>query len=247
MRRLLGHINVINIILTVFVIALAKLTFFPFLHADIKFTPAPREKTTAVQSTDTITAAQPSPSDYLIIPEENLFHPERKIPPEKKAEQELPKPDFVLYGTIVSDDFSMVFLEDLQAPRSTPGRGRRQMALKKGDALSGFRLAEVHADRITMVRGEESMTVAVFDPRRPKERPTEAPDVQRAPQKAPAQAPSAVKQQKPAEKRRASSQVPEQPPAQVQSIPGVPLPPTEADARIIEFMDRQKQGIQARQ
>ena len=110
-------------------------------------------------------------SDYTVIADANLFHPERKIPPEKKEEPPpLPKPDLILYGTVITDDTSLAYLEDLKTPRNTPGRGRRQLTLKKGDVLSGFTLKDVEAEKIVMVRGDEQMTVYVRDPQRPKSR-----------------------------------------------------------------------------
>lgn len=104
----------------------------------------------------------PSQTDYTLIAENNIFHPERKIPPEKKAEAPpLPKPDIVLYGTLITDDVSLAYLEDLKAPRSTQGRGKRQLTLKKGDIISGFVLKDIEADKIVMSRGEERITVNV--------------------------------------------------------------------------------------
>ena len=44
-------------------------------------------------------------------------------------------------------------------PQSTPGRGKRQTTLKKGDTLSGFTLKEIEKDKIVMVRGEDSIVV----------------------------------------------------------------------------------------
>jgi len=41
--------------------------------------------------------------DYAVIPEKNLFHPDRIIPVEKK-EVTIPRPEFVLYGTLIVDD-----------------------------------------------------------------------------------------------------------------------------------------------
>lgn len=109
----------------------------------------------------------PSPADYGIVSEENLFHPERKIPPEKKEEAApLPKPDFVLYGTLITGDVSLAYLEDLKEPRNTAGRGKRQLALKKGDMLSGFVLTEIETDEVVMMRGDERLTVSVDDSHR---------------------------------------------------------------------------------
>ena len=105
----------------------------------------------------------------MIISEENPFHPERKIPVEKKAEQPLPKPEFVLYGTLITDDLKMAYLEDLKAPRSTSGRGKRQVALKQGDSLSGFRVKEIEAGKVVMVRGDDRIIVPIIDPAHTRE------------------------------------------------------------------------------
>jgi hypothetical protein len=112
----------------------------------------------------------PSIAEYTMIAEENLFHPERKIPVEKKEEKPLPKPEIVLYGTLITDDISLAYLEDLKAPYSTPGRGKRQTALRKGDTMSGFILKEIEDEKIVMVRGEEKMTVYLNEPLHPKDR-----------------------------------------------------------------------------
>jgi hypothetical protein len=105
----------------------------------------------------------PSSSDYIIVGDNNLFHPERIIPPEKKEEKPLPKPEIVLYGTMISDDLKVAYVEDLKAPRNTPGRGRRQLSLYKGDELGGFVLKEISTDKIVMRRGEEVLTVTLYD------------------------------------------------------------------------------------
>jgi len=114
----------------------------------------------------------PSITEYAIVSEKNLFNPERTIPVEKKngQEQSLSKPEFLLYGTLISNDVKLAYLEDLKAPRNTPGRGRRQVALKIGDALSGFTLKEIHADYIVMTRGEETITVKVSENQDKKQR-----------------------------------------------------------------------------
>lgn len=153
----------------------------PFFHADIKYTLPLQKKAIVTEEANQTEFSPPSPTDYMNIAEENLFHPERRIPPEKKVEQELPKPDFVLYGTMVSDDLNVAYLEDLKAPRTTPGRGKRQVAIKKGDMLSGFTLKEVDTDKIVMMRGEEKMMVYLIDPQKPKKREVPVPAGQQAP------------------------------------------------------------------
>ena len=66
-----------------------------------------------------------------------------------------------LYGTLITDDASYAFIEDKKAPYSTPGRGKRQVTLKKGDHLSGYTLSEIEANRIVLVKGEDKVVVTL--------------------------------------------------------------------------------------
>jgi hypothetical protein len=98
-----------------------------------------------------------------LIGDQNLFHPDRIIPPEKKEEKAVPKPDLILYGTLITDQLSMAFIEDRKAPKTTPGRGKRQTILHKGDQVSGYILREVEAGRIILAKGEERLIVLLED------------------------------------------------------------------------------------
>lgn len=142
---------------------LAALIIFmvmPLFRMKMKYTlPAGKTKPVQMEEATTEKGQSPSPLDYVIIGEANLFHPERKIPPEKKEEKALPKPELVLYGTIIDDKLSIAYVEDKKNQKTTPGRGKRQTAAKKGDVFSGFILKEIEADKIVLTRGEESMTV----------------------------------------------------------------------------------------
>ena len=113
-----------------------------------------------------------SPQEYRAIADQNLFHPDRIIPPEKKPESVLPKPEFVLYGTLITPDLKMAYLEDKKAPVTTPGRGTRQSALKIGESLSGFRVTEIQADKVILTRGEETIQVLLQEPGSSKARET---------------------------------------------------------------------------
>jgi hypothetical protein len=170
-RYLFKNITLLNVLLMAVIAFMASYSILPLLNINFKYA-LPSQKKTFMDTEATETEHHiPSPSDYLIISEENLFHPERRIPPEKKEEPPpLPKPDIVLYGTLITDTTSVAYLEDLKVPRTSPGRGKRQIALKKGDALSGFILKEIDVDKIVMMRGEEKMIVAVNDAQRPKTR-----------------------------------------------------------------------------
>jgi hypothetical protein len=159
MKTLFQSMNVLNGLLVAAVATAAYFTVIPFLNLDIK-TSLPAAKETVAQSGEKPVLPQNySPVDYAVVSEQNLFHPERKIPPEKKDEKAIPRPEIVLYGTLVMDDMSVAFVEDKKAPYSTPGRGKRQIALKKGDSLSGYILREVEANRIVLVKGEDKIVV----------------------------------------------------------------------------------------
>ena len=219
MKYYFKNITVLNVLLLIAIISMANYSLLSFFNTQIKYVLPSQKPAAETAEGKQAEFSSPSPSDYTIISEENLFHPERIIPPEKKAEQELPKPDFILYGTMVSDDISLAFLEDLKSPRNTPGRGKRQVALKKGDTFSGFTLKEIAQDNIVMVRGEEKMMVSVVDPQKPKTREAPASPVS---QKTPSQPP----QKTPRPSVRPSQPAP----------PGTPLPP--ADEKMRQLMRR---------
>ena len=159
MKYLLQSVNVLNGLLAAAVVTVAYFTVLPFLNLDTQMS-LPAAKETAERSGEKSVLPQNySPADYAVISEQNLFHPERKIPPEKKDETAIPRPDVVLYGTLITDDMSMAFVEDKKAPYSTPGRGKRQVSLKKGDNLNGYILREVETNRIVLVKGEDKIVV----------------------------------------------------------------------------------------
>jgi hypothetical protein len=110
----------------------------------------------------------PSMSDFTDVAENNLFHSERRMPHEK-TEAAKPKPEIVLYGTLVTDDVTLAFIEDKKAPKTTSGRGKRQTTLKKGDTVSGFQLTSVESDRIVLIRGDEIMTIPLMDSEKRKD------------------------------------------------------------------------------
>jgi len=171
LKYIFRNINLLNIILITAIIILSNYTVLPMFNMNIKYT-LPAGKKIVGDDEKPAESHIPSLTDYTMIAEDNLFHPGRKIPVEKKDEQPLPKPDFVLYGTLITDDLSLAYLEDLKVPRSTPGRGKRQTAMRKGDSMSGFTLKEIETEKIVMVRGEERIELKVADSSKPKIRGT---------------------------------------------------------------------------
>ncbi|MEW6571245.1 MAG: hypothetical protein AB1390_08760 [Nitrospirota bacterium] len=171
LRRLFRNITLLNVILTAAIIIFVNNLFIPLYTVKTQHIPsADKKKTADLADQETPEVHILSPTDYSAISENNLFHPERKIPVEKKEEQPLPKPEFVLYGTLITDYLSLAYIEDLKMPLTTPGRGKRQTVLRKGDIMSGFTLAEIDTDKVVMVRGEEKMMLYLHDPTKTKTR-----------------------------------------------------------------------------
>lgn len=176
-RYLLSSINVVNVLLALVLLTAAYFTFFRVPSVSVRQRKPAVKKTSAEQKpAEARKAAQddktPFPTDYMVIAEQNLFHPDRKIP-EKKAEEKkaaaLPKPDFVLDGTLITDDMKIAFMQDKKKPVNTPGRPNRQTPLKIGDSMSGYTLVEIAKDRVVMRRGEDKIEVNLTDPSKTRE------------------------------------------------------------------------------
>jgi type II secretory pathway component PulC len=204
LKTIFRNINLLNILLMSVIIISIIYSLSPFLDTKVKYTLPTAKKILEQKGEEAVHMQTPSIAEYTVIAEENLFHPERKIPVEKKQEQPLPKPEFVLYGTLITDDISMAYLEDLKAPQSSPGRGKRQTALRKGETMSGFTLKDVETEKILMVRGEENIEVYLNDDQRPKKREIVGPGTQATPGK-PAPAPANVSKRPPSTRKAPSS------------------------------------------
>jgi len=161
-KALLKNINVLNLLL----LAMAIFLFLKFNDSlndkKINFTIFnPKE---VLMETEEKAAAEKAANytDYAVIAEKNLFHPQRKMNSEKAEEQQqLAKPDIILYGTIISDEKKTAYVEDRKSPYSTAGRGKRQIAVNEGGMIAGYKLAKVNADSIVLVRGEDKITITL--------------------------------------------------------------------------------------
>ena len=174
-RYILKSINTLNLLLTAALLLIAGYVLLPLSRTGAVSVGAPQVKKTDMQTeVSQVPEEQPiSAADYLVIADRNLFHPERIIPVEKKDEKPLPKPDFVLYGTLIDGETKLAFMDDLKAPYTTPGRGKRQRVITQGGNLSGYVLSEVHEDRVVMVRGEEKIPVNLDDKLNKRKAPAE--------------------------------------------------------------------------
>jgi hypothetical protein len=164
-KSLLKNINVINIILTLGLIIFFFVVVLPSYRADVTTLPATMDKS-AMDDTGVEEPPKkevPPPSDYSVIAENNLFHPDRKLVVSKDGNQPLQEPEFVLYGTVLTGDVKVAYMEDLKSPYTTQGRGKRQRALHIGEELSGYIVSKIYKNRVVMVRGDEKIEVNLLD------------------------------------------------------------------------------------
>jgi hypothetical protein len=158
-RYLTRSVNLLNILLAITMVAALIVVIFPLAKMNARYSlPRAKPKTAEEIEKPQEKSGNVLPSDYTVIGELNLFHPERRISVDKKVE-EIPRPELVLYGTLVQDNIQYAFIEDKKNPKTTPGRGNRQTMIKKGDVIGGFVVSEIAADRITLTKGDEKMTV----------------------------------------------------------------------------------------
>jgi type II secretory pathway component PulC len=175
LKAFIKNINIINILLIFVAILIASYTFSPVSEKKaIKYKSISSVLRSDESGENTKRLASPGqpPADYLLIAENNPFHPERIIPVEEKtkAQPPLPKPEFILYGTLITDDIKIAYISDEKASISTAGRGKRQIPLRLGETLSGFTLKEVENDKVLMERGDERLYVHIYDPLKAKSR-----------------------------------------------------------------------------
>ena len=162
-NNLLKQVNLLNCILVVVIIATVGLLLIPMLTSKITMPSTAPAAVEPIKSASGPPAVMPPFQDYAIVTEKNLFHPGRILPPLKKVE-EVPRPEFVLYGTLVTDFLRIAYMTDNKQPRNTPGRGKRQTAVKVGETMSGYALMEVLPDRVVMARGDDRIEVLIIAP-----------------------------------------------------------------------------------
>ncbi len=173
---LLRSINLLNILLAAAAVAAGYYIVSPGMDKEINF-PPPVVKAVPAPAADQTQKAEKSepagpPIDFMLIADQNLFHPDRKIPVEKpQAPPPPPKPELVLYGTLITGHTRLAYIDNIKAPLTTPGRGKRMRVLRIGDMVSDFILKEIHQSMIVLVRGSEVMTVNLEDPKGKRQNP----------------------------------------------------------------------------
>lgn len=179
LRYILRNINLLNIVLTGVIVLVTGYAILPY-KTKTRYTLSAAKAMVEGREEKTVNVLSPSPLEYTVIAEQNLFHPSRKIPVGKKDERPEVKPEFVLYGTLITDSASLAFMEDKRSPYASAGRGKRQRALSLGATLSGYTLKEIHHDRVVMVKGEERVEVRVLDSKKVRAAETMPPQTAQA-------------------------------------------------------------------
>jgi hypothetical protein len=162
LRYLARSMNILNACMAAALVLFVWFTLLPLLYVPLSVRLPSPGTADSLEKTKTPEENLSPLSDYFVVAEQNIFHPERRIP-EKKEERVLPKPEILLYGTIITDRLTVAYVEDKKTPHTTPGRGKRQLVLRKGDSVSGFVLKEINEDQIVLGRGDEIMTVKLHD------------------------------------------------------------------------------------
>lgn len=183
MKKLFNYIvksiNVLNIFLIVIIFLFFQYINKPKINFKLKSDVQKNIEQIEKKDEKKTKGQDPLILDYMIIAAENPFHPERIIPVEKKELPPPPKPELLLYGVTITDDFSIAYVEDKKTPLTTPGRGKRHTVLKKGDSIGGFILNEIHPDKIVLVRGEETLIVNLIDSTKPRDGAISPPPAQK--------------------------------------------------------------------
>ena len=170
MQSFMKQINLLNCILLTGILAFGYFVLLPILTKEVRVPISPATpKVAEPQKEAAEQVINPPLQEYAMVAEKNLFHPDRIIP-SKKEEIVIPKPEFVLYGTLITDNVSIAYMSDKKAVRATPGRGQRQTSLKLGETVSGYTLREVLHDRVVMVNGDDRIEVKVISPGSKKDR-----------------------------------------------------------------------------
>jgi hypothetical protein len=184
LKNIARHINILNLILASIACALYFYTIAPLFSATLKLTLPPPKEITLGDLPKVADLSVPSYAEFRDVGEKNLFHPDRLIPTEKVLLPE-PKPEIILYGTLVSSRFRVAYLEEKRnaaAPDSfnATGRNKNQRTMKIGDNISGYILKSIERDSVTFVKGEDKIFVSLKD-RQNRDRTTVQESLSRTP------------------------------------------------------------------
>ncbi len=158
---LLQSLNLLNLVMTATAIAFFIYFLNPLLETQVSVkVPVPDDISPGMpRGTDE--TKKLSIADYSPIGEQNIFHPDRMIPEEKKSPAPVvqPRPELILHGTMMTGELKIGYLEDKRAAQKSPGRNAPYIVVKEGDKVSGYTLKAITENMVVLANGEEQMTL----------------------------------------------------------------------------------------
>lgn len=135
----------------------------------------PETKPEPTQTTGT-SQKPPSLEPVVLISEKNIFNPDRKDFPVvtgavagmELTRKSTPRPQVVLYGVTISEDFQSATIANPGKPLKK--REREILTLKLGERIGEYKLAKISPDRIMLESAEDNFEVLLYDPAMPKRR-----------------------------------------------------------------------------
>jgi len=159
LRSITRNVTLLNLLLTTALVLASIGIIYPATSMNYRLTlPRIVPKEAALQEKPAEEGSATLPTDYAVVSEMNLFHPQRVIPIDTK--KELP----FLCGIIMYGNQHVAFVEDTKNPATSPGRGKRQTELRKGSVYAGYSVTEINKDSIVLQRGDQSVSVHLMDP-----------------------------------------------------------------------------------
>lgn len=161
-KTILHNFTLLNLSLLAILVILFFSLAYPLINEDVKIA-IPKPKAVRAQDEKKPVDNNTAYSDYFAVIDKNLFHPERMMPADKREEKQIVRPEIILYGTLITSEKKIAYIEDKKNPFSTTGRRKRQVALALGSAVGGYTLQEVNPESITLVHGEDKMVINLRD------------------------------------------------------------------------------------
>jgi hypothetical protein len=168
-KKLLRNINIINLVLGLAILMLSLRLSASFEVEALRLPPMPEAGPENV-APEAQNEPPLAPAGYAAFTGQSMFWSERMSPQKVKDKPPPPKPEVVLYGTLIAGDKAFAFIDNTKSPRNTPGRGKRLRVLVVGDSVGGFSLEDILEDRIVLKRDSEVMTVHVTYPSKRKKK-----------------------------------------------------------------------------
>ena len=164
--------GILNLLVFIIIILLASKTYKTWIDP-IEVTPEKigiKKPVERIESPPIAEDKKESPNLYphIIISGKNIFSPDRKDFPVPEGRKPIVRPQVILYGVTMADDYQSACIGNSVSPLK---KGEREaMTVKIGDRIGEYRLAKILPDRIALEAMEDTFEVLLYDPSKPKKR-----------------------------------------------------------------------------